>query len=77
MRTLPLGPSVEHGATNLLRGVPKWGGGGDMWTMPRGPSVELLMGHETRDACAEMVRGDACGPSQGIRRPPLMAPRSV
>ena len=40
------------GATKRVRGVTKWGG--RKRTHPLETSVELLMGHETCDGCAEM-----------------------
>eukprot|EP00959_Pyramimonas_sp_CCMP1952_P356037 7456481-Pyramimonas_sp.AAC.1 len=39
-----------------VSGVPKWAGS-RMWTRPLGPLVELPVGHDPREACAEVGRG--------------------
>ena len=43
MRALPLGPSVDYGATKRVRVVATWRGDA-MRALPFGPSVEFPMG---------------------------------
>eukprot|EP00959_Pyramimonas_sp_CCMP1952_P246926 5160716-Pyramimonas_sp.AAC.1 len=51
--TWAVGGAPYGAAKKRVRGVPKWA-----WSVmracPLGPSVELLMGHGTREGCAEM-----------------------
>ena len=58
MRTLPAGAVVgaRYGARNV-RGVRQREAGGRMRTLPLEPSVELPMGHQTREGCAKVRRG--------------------
>ena len=69
MRTLPQGAfgGAPYGATNLVRGDPKWTGG-RMRTLPLGPSVELPMGPRTVRGVSRNEPGDAFGPCHwGLR----------
>ena len=69
MRTLPQGAfgGAPYGATNLVRGVPKWTGG-RMRTLPLGSSVELPMGPRTVRGVCQNWAVAPCGPSRwGLR----------